>query len=59
MNFSGWFVKIKTDVGTLELPFGSPKGYRTRKEADFVASEAMRVTPGIISAEVKQYKDKK
>ena len=59
MKFPGWFVKIKTDVGMLELPFGSPKGYSTKKEAEFVASESMRVVPGIISADVVQYKDKK
>ena len=55
MKFSGWFVKITTDVGSIELPFGSPNGYRTKKEAEFVASESARCVPGFVSAEIKKY----
>lgn len=52
MKFEGWFVKITTDVGKLEFPFGSTKGYDTKKQAEFVAEECMKHVPGIISAEV-------
>lgn len=55
MRFPGWFVKITTDVGSLQLPFGSPKGYRTKAEAEFVASEALKCVPGIVNAEVVKY----
>ena len=55
MRFPGWFVKITTDVGSLQLPFGSPKGYRTKNEAEFVASEALKCVPGIVNAEVVKY----
>lgn len=58
MNFPGWFVEIRTEIGSMVLPFGH-KGYRTKKEAEYVASEFTRVSPETISAEVKQYKSKK
>lgn len=49
-----YFVKITTDIGTLTFPFMSVNGYSTRKEAEFVAREAMRTVPGIESAEVQE-----
>lgn len=56
MKLIGWFVKITTDVGTIVFPFDSQVGYYTKNEAEFVAAEAMRNTPGIISAEVFEIK---
>lgn len=52
MNTEKWFVKMTTDVGSIILPFMSPRGYSTKREADFVASEMMRCVTGIVSAEV-------
>ena len=53
---SRWFVDITTDVGQIRLPFGSLMGYRTKREAEFVAAESMQHVPGIISADVKEEK---
>ena len=47
-----WFVEITTDVGKLVFPFMSETGYRSKQEAEFVASESMRKVPGIMSAKV-------
>ena len=52
MNTEKWFVKMTTDVGSLILPFMSSRGYSTKREADFAASEIMQNVTGIVSAEV-------
>lgn len=51
MKFAGWFVKITTDIGSLMLPFGTHKGYTTKREAEKIAKQAKDV-PGTISVEV-------
>lgn len=51
MKFPGWFVKITTDIGSLQLPFGTPKGYKTKREAKQVAEMAATV-PGTVKVEV-------
>ncbi len=54
MQFKGWFVKLTSTEGILELPVGSAVGYRTKREAESVAQKA-RTVEGILTAEVVKY----
>ena len=53
MNFPGWFVRITTDIGWLDLPFGTHKGYKTKREAEQVAEKVKNV-PGTVKVEIRK-----